>query len=141
MSHDTECLQCGELDPCDGHICGESKSIQRREALQVPKRMSDSYFNVLIENPAAWIPELKGEVIRARANEKRLEIILDTEREEGERLRQWEQTIILSPGDAREIALKRFRESDFARDIVEVWRKENADLKARVKELEKPAGK
>ncbi len=131
----------------------ESKSIQRRKALQVPKRMSDGAVaghwdkgiavgitdKFIAMNELA--PQLERDHLRARANEERLEIILDTEREEGERLRQWEQTIILSPGDAREIALKRFRESDFARDIVEVWRKENADLKARVKELEKPAGK
>lgn len=66
---------------------------------------------------------------RAHEAEERLEVELDSEREEHERLKQWEQTIIYAPGEAREIALQRFRESDFARDIVAHWKKVNTTLK------------
>ncbi len=48
---------------------------------------------------------------------------------ENKRLKDWEKTIIQAPGPARDIAIQRFRDSDFVKEIIAQWKKENAELK------------
>ncbi len=128
MSHNTECLQCGELDPCDGHICSESKSIQHRKALQTPERMSDGavaeHWNkgIAVGITDKFIamneldPQLERDHLRARANEKRLDRELQ----------------ILAPINWKEIE----DHSERLQGLIAGLEGENEALKARVKELE-----